>query len=160
MAREIVRSSPVPIEVFAGQTKELIELATCCVACSGSVSLELLYHRKPTVIFYRISPVMHVLQDFGRTTRYITLVNLLAAESIRREPWERISSAELDALPMPEFLSVTCQAEPIARHVVTWLTDDTARQTRIDRLTTLRDQYAKPGASQRAAQYIVDHIPA
>ena len=44
----------LPIEVCVGRTPELIHLADCCMAVSGSVSLELLYHTKPTVILYWI----------------------------------------------------------------------------------------------------------
>ena len=42
---------------ICGKTPELMRLADCCMAVSGSVSLELLYHTKPTVILYWISRV-------------------------------------------------------------------------------------------------------
>ena len=41
------------VEVFVRRTPELIHAADCCLAVSGSVSLELLYHAKPTAILYR-----------------------------------------------------------------------------------------------------------
>ena len=34
------------IETMVGRTPELMKAATVCVACSGSVSMELLYYRK------------------------------------------------------------------------------------------------------------------
>ena len=51
------------------------------MAVSGSVSLELLYQIKPTVILYRISRVAYFVQDFFRHVKYITLVNLLSSKS-------------------------------------------------------------------------------
>ena len=60
------------------RTPELIHLADCCLAVSGSVSLELLYQTKPTVILYWITPLAFAVQKRFRKVKYITLVNLLA----------------------------------------------------------------------------------
>ena len=40
----------LPVEVHVGRTPEVIELADACLAVSGSVSLELMYRAKPTVV--------------------------------------------------------------------------------------------------------------
>ncbi len=79
MAREMVARSGLPIEVHVGRTPELIQLAECCMAVSGSVSLELLYQIKPTVIMYRISRLAYSVQDFFRHVKYITLVTCCRA---------------------------------------------------------------------------------
>ncbi len=39
MARRLVAEAGLPVEVHVGRTPELIHLADCCMACSGSVSL-------------------------------------------------------------------------------------------------------------------------
>ena len=52
--------------------------ANCCMACSGSVSLELLYHATPTVILYWVSRSAFFVQRLFRKVKYITLLNLLA----------------------------------------------------------------------------------
>jgi lipid-A-disaccharide synthase len=49
-----VRDRGLPIETFVGRTPEIIRAARACVAVSGSVGLELLYHGKPSVVVYRI----------------------------------------------------------------------------------------------------------
>ncbi len=77
--QQLVRQVGLVTEVHTGRTAELIESATCCLACSGSVSLELLYHAKPSAILYRISRLGYVVQWMFRKVRYITLVNLLTA---------------------------------------------------------------------------------
>jgi lipid-A-disaccharide synthase len=62
-ARRQVEASGLDIEVCVGKTPELIRLADCCMAVSGSVSLELLFQTKPTVIHYAISrPAFFVLK--------------------------------------------------------------------------------------------------
>ena len=69
---------------MAGRTPELIQLADVCIACSGSVSLELLHHRKPSVIVYRVSSLVRLLSHVLLRSRFITLVNLLAVDDIGR----------------------------------------------------------------------------
>ncbi|HXT61266.1 MAG TPA: lipid-A-disaccharide synthase, partial [Pirellulales bacterium] len=65
-ARRLAAETDLPIEVFLHRTPELIELADCCMAVSGSVSLELLYHGKPTVVLYSISRFAYFVQGFFR----------------------------------------------------------------------------------------------
>ena len=79
-ARQLVCDRNLPIAVYVDRTPELIEAATCCVACSGSVSIELLYHAKPSIIQYKTTRFGIWLQRQFRKTRYITLVNLLASD--------------------------------------------------------------------------------
>ena len=53
-ARAAMAAEPgLPVEVHVGRTPEIIELADACISVSGSVSLELMYRAKPTVIVYR-----------------------------------------------------------------------------------------------------------
>src|SRR5581483_5237867 len=85
LARELVAAGPVPADVFVGRTPELIEAAECCLACSGSVSLELLYHAKPAVIVYRVGWLTYSLFRPLINVRYITLVNLLASPQPLRD---------------------------------------------------------------------------
>ncbi len=134
-------SNPVPLppcEVYSGRTPEIIHLAHSCVAVSGSVSLELLYRRRPTVILYRISFPSMILYRLLKTCRYITLVNLLANRVL-----------------FPEHVTVDCPAEDISKQIVNWLNDRQAYQEVCDQLTELRERVAIPGACERAADEVV-----
>ena len=120
--QEVIRSG-LPIDVHIGRTPELIHAADCCMACSGSVSLELLYHLKPTVILYRISAVAFAAQRLFRRVKYITLVNLLAS----RDPFPADLSTfdpddpQAEAVPYPEYLTYRDVSPRIASHLVRWL---------------------------------------
>lgn len=165
----------LPLEVHCGQTPEIIHLADCVLAVSGSVSLELLYHAKPSVILYWINPVAYFAQQFFRKTPYITLVNLLAAEQY--SPWAQQNcdaakhhghsgaAANTVALPkpeealFPEYLTCRDPSEELANHLVHWLLDSAARQARVAELASLKAQVAQPGAALRAARYILRELP-
>ena len=88
-ARTLTQPLSLDIEVYTARTPELMQAATCCMACSGSVSLELMYHGKPTVILYHMSKLMHRYARLMVNVRYITLVNLIASskpfEPLRRD---------------------------------------------------------------------------
>lgn len=146
------------ILVYTARTPEVIEASTCCLACSGSVSLELVYHRKPTVILYWVHRWAYELQKRLRIVRYITLANLLAVTDIRRRPDEDRQGYD-DQIPFPEYLTYQDVSSELAGHAIRWLTDESAKCRVIDQLDMLRKEYAQPGASRRAAEYISRHLP-
>src|SRR5262249_7471404 len=94
----------VPADVHVGRTPEIIELAGCCVAVSGSVSLEMMYRRTPAVIVYRMRRFDLKMGKLLVKVPYITLVNLLAGEEVYPEfPTDRDPS-EVVAKRLLEFL--------------------------------------------------------
>lgn len=164
LAREQVERSGVAAEVFVGRTPELIHAAVCTMACSGSVSLELLYHRKPTVILYWVTRRFYLfVKCFARIfqvkVKYITLVNMLADEPFAKRPRPFDPEAPgSEKVPFPEFPTCGDKSDWLASYVVRWLTDDAERQRRIAQLDRLRGQVAHGGASRAAAAYIVQHV--
>jgi lipid-A-disaccharide synthase len=161
LARDMIAGSRLPIEVHVGRTAELIHLATCCLACSGSVSLELLYHAKPAVIHYKVSPLTAAIFRPFILVKYITLVNLLAAEELYpadRRPYDPALPGNERVL-FPEYPTYGDKSAELAGHCIQWLTDEPQRLELVARLKALRDQVAGDGASQRAASYILRHLP-
>jgi lipid-A-disaccharide synthase len=165
MARQLVAAGPVPAEVFVKRTPELIAAADCCLATSGSVSLELLYHAKPTVIVYRVSwPLYHAARRLTNI-RYCTLVNLLSSDRPFLAPGEAADLYEAgvphhqQAL-FPEYPTWRDRSVDIARHASGWLNDEVSRQRLIAKLAALRDRVAIGGASATAAEYIARHLGA
>ncbi|TWT77729.1 Glycosyl transferase [Posidoniimonas polymericola] len=152
--------SGVEAEVHVGRTPELIHAATCCLAVSGSVSLELLFHTKPTAIVYQVSPLAFFVQKFFRRVRYITLVNLLTADELfPAEVGVYDPEDPRDAhVLMPEYLTCQDPTDKLARHLTHWLTDDDARDALVARMAVLKEQIGRGGASVRAAEYVVNTL--
>jgi lipid-A-disaccharide synthase len=162
--REVLATSRdaagIGIEVHAGRTRSLIREATAAIACSGSVSLELLAARVPTVIVYRVGGLAYVVQSWFRRARFITLVNLLACQApigpVRPVllPPAGAPPADPEAV-YPEYLSVADPAERAAGHVVEWLTDAAARERARERIEAVAAGVARPGSADRAAAAVV-----
>ncbi len=162
--------SPDAISVDVGKTPEIMWAATCCFAVSGSVSLELLASNCPAVIYYRIGRFGHIVQQFFRRSRYITLVNLLAVDRedernnaktlsvfyteypIPAEP----SEVDKQRMLFPEFLANRDRSTDAAQIVLGWFRDDAALSKRREELASLlSDVDREENTVDHAAQYIL-----
>jgi len=161
---ELLRSgvaADLGIEVHAGRTRQLIGEAAAAIACSGSVSLELLAARVPTVIVYRIGGFAYVVQSWFRRARFITLVNLLACRDPIRPPRgvvlppATVPPADPEAV-YPEYLTVSDPAAQAAEHVVAWLTDAETLAGVRERIEGVAAAVARPGSAARAAAEVVE----
>lgn len=162
LARQMVAAAQISADVFVGRTPDLIAAADCCLACSGSVSLELLFHAKPSVIVYRISWWTYQVVRHLVNVRYITLVNLLASDDAllaRRgdQPYQQDAPGHERAL-FPEYPTWQDRSADVASHALKWLNDEFSRQRLIRKLVDLRERIAQGGSSARAADYIVRHL--
>lgn len=156
--REQVAESGLPIEVHVGKTPELIRMAYACIACSGSVSLELMAHQVPTIIVYQISRLAWFAQAIARRSKYITLVNLLATDRIERDRWRTYDPDRADAepVPYPEYLTATDRHEDVARRIDRWLIDPVEHASCVQWLSELYQRYGQAGASERAAEFLIE----
>lgn len=137
----LARHPALPAEVHVGRTPEIIELSRACVAVSGSVTLELLYRGKPSVVVYRVGKFdLYVARKF-MTSRFITLVNLLADKEL-----------------FPEFLTDRCPAADVAETVLGWLEDREKYEGTCRELAELKRRVAEPGACERAATFVLDTL--
>jgi len=148
------------VAIEAGRTRALIAEATCAIAVSGSVSLELLASRVPTVIVYRIGRLAYVVQSWFRRARFITLVNLLAcgdpvraAQGAWRAPSD-VEPADPEAV-YPEFLAVQDPASRAAAHVIEWLTDPAVFEQSRTRIEAVAARVAHGGSAARAAETVL-----
>ena len=147
------------IQLYEGRTPELMVAARACVACSGSVSMELLHHRKPTVIIYKVKRWIMAAQGILMRTKFITLVNLIATTDIRKKTWGPFDPERYpnDAI-MPEYMTTGDVSQFVANHVVGWLKDEDRRNEKVAQLDAVANQYAIPGATSRAADYIIGKL--
>jgi lipid-A-disaccharide synthase len=131
----------LPVATFVGKTPEIIRAARACIAVSGSVGLELLYHGTPSVVVYKIRSLDLWVSKRVMTSPYISLVNLLAQKEL-----------------FPEFLTDRREDKAIAGHVLGWLADDEKYRHARAELAAIRRQVGSPGACDRAAEYVLQAL--
>jgi lipid-A-disaccharide synthase len=139
--REVASNAAFPVSVHVGRTPEIIELCDASIAVSGSVSLELMYRAKPTVVVYRMAPLSLWLARRLVKLPYFTLVNLLANEEL-----------------FPEIATSRDESDQMAGHVLGWLNNPRERDAAVAKLTALRNRVAVPGACDRAADFLLGDL--
>ena len=139
LARAAIAPWQMPADVHVGRTAEIIELAECCIAVSGSVSLEMMYRRTPAVVVYRMRRFDLKVGKMLVKIPYITLVNLLANEEV-----------------YPEFPTDRDPSTAVAARALELLNDPARREAVIRKLDALCHEVAKPGACAAAARFILN----
>ena len=133
------------IHFFVGKTSELIEIADCCLIKSGSVSLELMARGTPAVVVYHVSRAFYSIGRRLSNLTSMTLPNMIAGKTI-----------------MPEFLAIGhSKAATIERSIAAMdrLIGDTQERARQKQeLYRLASQFARPGASAKAASLVMQHL--
>ena len=135
------RRAGLPVEVHVGRTPEIIELADACVAVSGSVSLELMYRAKPTVIVYRIYAAA-----------------ALAGAAVRQAAVHHTCEPAREGGTVPRVRDACDETDRIAGHVLGWLNDPAKRADVVRQIEALRDRVAVPGACDRAAEFLLSEV--
>lgn len=144
--RQMIAALPHKLNatVFVHKTPEIMAAADVCLAVSGSVSLELLAARLPTVIVYRVASWIKFLGRLLAKIKYITLPNIIA-----------------DRVLMPEFTPSSVEGPENAQIVDTlsgWLSNPEELQRVRNNLDELARQVCTPGATARAADALVRHL--
>ena len=132
------------------------------MACSGSVSLELMYRTRPAVILYWVNAFSYMLAKyFLLRVQYMTLVNLLACE----DRFERAARHHIDpkaprrsgagTVSRISYLPKT-NRQQLANHVIQWLQDPAAHHFRVTQLAELKSRFCATGATRAAADHILN----
>ena len=141
--------SKIPIHIFAGKTSEIIELSDCSLMKSGSVSLELMARGKPAAVMYHLSQFTFAMAKLLVRCKSMSLPNLMSEEQV-----------------LPEFLShgklnsksALRSIEQATEEMSKLLSNSDYRTMRRRNLQALASQYAKPGASNAAARFIMTKL--
>ena len=134
----------LPVEFFLGKTSEVIEASRCAMMVSGSVSLEMMARQTPAVVVYRIGRVMNGFAKCMVNIDSITLPNLMGPKKVYPETLS-VGSTE----PAVDFL---------VNSVESMVDDEFYFQQTLSQLDQLRRQFAQPGASKRAADWICQAV--
>jgi lipid-A-disaccharide synthase len=144
--REILdsRGGSLPVKLFVGRTSEIVEIASCCVMVSGSVSLEMLVRGKPAVVVYRVGLLTYAIFRMVVRVKSITLPNLIARQRLLPE-WCVVFRPERDVRAMSAVIEE-------------WLGSPLKLAQATRDLCKLREEIVKVGATARTADRILSHL--
>jgi lipid-A-disaccharide synthase len=133
----IVAGCGLRVEVQSGGARELLLRADVAAVASGTATLEAALARCPTVLVYKVSPLLAAfLRRAIKGVKHAGLANIIAEKS----------GGEC---PMPELLQEEFTAEATRAYLEKWLSDESARadaasalDSTVRRLTCDSDPYA------------------
>jgi lipid-A-disaccharide synthase len=133
--------SRVTLRIADMQTDEVLNAADAVVTASGTATVQTALHGKPMVVVYKLSPMTYRIgKRMARVDTY-AMVNLIAGERI-----------------VKELIQDDCTPEAVAAEAVLLLTDADYRRRMIGALQGVRERLGGPGASDRAAEAVLDVI--
>lgn len=133
--------SGVTLRIVEGRTDDVLQAADVVMTASGTATVQAALHGKPMVVLYKLSPLTYRLGRRLALVDMYAMVNLIAGQGIVRE-----------------LIQEDCTPEAAAAEVIRMLEDDGYRARMIDRLAEVRRRLGGPGASERAADAVLDVI--
>lgn len=131
------------VDILRDQTYRLLSNAYAAIVCSGTATLETALFDVPQVVCYRANAISVAIARrlIGTRIKYISLVNLIADRPIVTELiQDDMNVAKLER----EFLNITAHAD--------------SRQRMLDEYAHLHTLLGSAGASDRAAQEIINEL--
>ncbi len=133
--------SRIPIRIANTETDDVLNACDAVVTASGTATVQTALYGKPMVVLYKLSPMTYRLGiRLARVDMY-AMVNLIAGQRI-----------------VVELIQDACTAEAVAAEAVRLLNDQDYRARMIAALEEVRQQLGGPGASDRAAEAILDVV--
>jgi lipid-A-disaccharide synthase len=133
--------SGVTIRIADAQTDDVLNASDAVVTASGTATVQTALHGKPMVVVYQLSPTTYWLgKRLARVDTY-AMVNLIAGQRVVRE-----------------LIQDECTPAAIAEEAVRLLTDTDYRARMIASLDEVRRRLGGPGASDRAADAILEVV--
>ncbi len=131
----------VTLRIVEGRTDDVLQAADVVVTASGTATVQTALHGKPMVVLYKLSPLTYRLGRRMALVDMYAMVNLIAGQRIVRE-----------------LIQDDCTAEAAAMETVRILAEPDYRARMVDHLAEVRRRLGGPGASDRAADAVLDVI--
>jgi lipid-A-disaccharide synthase len=125
--------------IVEGDADTVLASADVALTASGTATVQTALHDTPMVIVYRVSPVSYQLLRRLVRVDAIGMVNLIAGERI-----------------VPELVQDACTPERVADEALSLLTNQDRAARMRDGLARVRARLGGPGASERAANAILE----
>ncbi|WP_455245956.1 lipid-A-disaccharide synthase [Petrachloros mirabilis] len=143
LLQDLLKRSPVPVQVVRGQASEVMAVSDVLMIASGTATLQAAVVGTPMVLLYKTTPLTYRLARWLIKVKWIGLVNLVAGRSI-----------------VTELIQDDATVEQLLREVRRLLTDTNAYNEMKRELQNVRHLLREPGASHRAAQVVLNECRA
>lgn len=135
--QNILKKIPIDLKIVDGDTYNLVGACDFAIVASGTATLETAIIGTPFVIIYKTDPLTYMMAMRVMKTKFLGLVNILAAKEI-----------------VPEFLQKNATPEKISASVLELLNNPDMQNAVRREFSAIKASLGSPGASSRAAAAI------
>jgi len=136
-----VRVSGVDASVVEGDTYNLIACADAAAVTSGTATVETALLGCPMVVVYKMATVSYWMARALVRVSHIAMPNIVLGESV-----------------VPELIQDEADGSRIATELRRYLEDASYRDATVERLADVRNVLVRPGAADRAAQFLLEGL--
>jgi len=131
--------STVPIRIVHSETDDVLNACDAVITASGTATVQTALYAKPMVVLYQLSPMTYRLGIRLAKVDMYAMVNLIAGRRI-----------------VVELIQDACTPDAVANEAVRLLHDRDYRDKMVTALEDVRRTLGGPGASDRAADAVLD----
>ena len=135
----VVHASGVPVVFTRNSTYNLMQIADCAIAASGTVTLEAALMGLPSVIIYRVKTSTYWLVRIVANVSHVGLPNIVTGRRI-----------------LPELIQNEATPDNVSRAALRLMTDPVVRAQAAADLKEVRVNLGEPGAVKRVASIVLD----
>jgi lipid-A-disaccharide synthase len=135
----VVQASGVPVVYTRNSTYNLMQIADCAIAASGTVTLEAALMGLPSVIIYRVKTSTNWLVRVVANVSHVGLPNIVTGRRI-----------------LPELIQHEATADNVSQAALRLMTDPAVRAQAAADLKEVRVNLGEPGAVKRVASIVLD----
>ena len=129
------------MEIRTGEAATIMQHAGAGIVASGSATLEAAYFRLPFVLIYKVAWPTYLAARLVVSVKYLGMPNVLADKEV-----------------VPEFIQHRARGRAIANAVLRLIDEPSTREQMISEFNAIIAQLGKGGASDRAANAIVNEL--
>ena len=129
------------IQIKVGETAALMQRALAGIVASGSATLEAAYFRLPFVLIYKVAWPTYLAARLVVSIKYLGMPNVLADREV-----------------VPEFIQHQANSDAIVKAMRRLMEDADARARTVAEFDEIIRKLGGSGASEKAAQAIVEEI--
>ena len=133
--------SGVTLRIVEGEADDVLNASDAVITASGTATVQTALHGKPMVVVYKLSPMTYRLGRRMALVDTYAMVNLIAGERV-----------------VVELIQDACTPETVAAEAHRLLSDTAYRTRMISSLEEVRRRLGGPGASDRAADAVLDVV--
>ena len=135
----VVKASGVPVIFTRNSTYNLMQIADCAIAASGTVTLEAALMELPSVIVYRVKTATYWLIRLVANVSHVGLPNIVSGRRI-----------------LPELIQDEATSANVSQAALRLLQDPAVRQQARSDIKQVRINLGQPGAVMRVAKIVLD----